>query len=709
MTSLSKLSIVLNQLLAIHISQKAKYAIKSALSLALVYLISFYQGWSNISTAAITVMIIAINGPVYESVTKGIYRVIGTIIGAIIGIALIAIFPQERAIYLIVLSIFATFILYLARAYRGDYTIFMLSVVTMMGMFQNGKVDNLLIMAIDKTLMTIFGIVIYSIVAIFIWPVRSKNNTVELAKSLLAMQKNLFLKGDASYEQKEELIKEIESQESLLQRSTTLASIENSGLTKAQRDTIFQTLKQVNIELILFAYTQSKESLERQRSCVKNIDIAYREIEELFDSIDSAIESSKTIKIPKKFKADFDIESLEALSHFERATLSSKIYIIQKLHEQLRIVANQFNSIISPYPTNFKLNKTTISSFNWFDIEDIKGSIVTFLVFWSATFFWIYFNPPGGFYIVSMSVVFSLITAFTPIKPSILIIIYTISFVIATLAYLFILPNIYHTWAIMLFIFAYSFIAFYLIDAQITIFFLMGLIIMNISNVMYYDFSIYLSMLMMFYIFLSILLFFYYIPFSTKPEVLFLSLKDRFCNLSFAIIKKSDSYITNRSSLFLKLKALYGEKHLSSLSKKMKLWGESIDLKYFDSIQKEKLDIFLKSCEEFAYMLLLMQSFQKSISNNRLIEGFCKRYQNCINIEAFDINNKEELEDILKKLENDLEEFFTNMKDEVMANREEVIDFYLFFEIRKNLLTLFLRIRTSLSREDFQTLQKYRF
>ncbi|RLA72528.1 MAG: hypothetical protein DRG30_07270, partial [Epsilonproteobacteria bacterium] len=114
------------------LSDKVKFSIKVSISIALAYLIPLSQGWTQPQTAVITIIIIASASSVVESITKGMNRVIGTIIGAIIGMILISIFPQDRELYLLLLSLFVITTLYLARSFKGDMTIFLISAVTMM-------------------------------------------------------------------------------------------------------------------------------------------------------------------------------------------------------------------------------------------------------------------------------------------------------------------------------------------------------------------------------------------------------------------------------------------------------------------------------------------------------------------------------------------------------------------------------------------------
>ena len=66
------------------VTDKAKFAIKTSLSLTLAYMLPMAFGWPQPQTAATTVMLIAATGMVSESLQKGVLRILGTVIGAII-------------------------------------------------------------------------------------------------------------------------------------------------------------------------------------------------------------------------------------------------------------------------------------------------------------------------------------------------------------------------------------------------------------------------------------------------------------------------------------------------------------------------------------------------------------------------------------------------------------------------------------------------
>ena len=412
-------------------SDKLKFAIKVSLSLTLAYMIPMAMGWAQPNTAAITVMLIASVGGVSESVSKGIIRVIGTVIGATLGIALISLFPQDRLLYLLSLSFIISLITYLYYAYQGDSTVFMLSGMVMMMIYLSGP-ENAFIYGIDRTFMTIFGIVVYTFVGIFLWPFEAPLKTL-----------NDEPKGDR---------------------------------------------------------------------------------------------------------------------------------------------------------------------FVWLDPEYLKATLQLFCVFWFSVAFWIYLNPPGGFLVVILASMLGLLTTFSPLKPTVLIVLFSIGFIFATLAYVFVLPNLVYAWELAIFLFIYTFIAFYLISPKLTIFFLLGLFILGIENNMSYNFDVFLTTLLIFYIFLVILTFFYNFPFSAKPEYLFTVLKDRFFKHSNAVAELREEESLNR---FTQMKLDYHQRRLLLNVKKLKLWGSKIDTDYYKQVSKEQIEEFVSECENYLLKALFALKVEK--------------------------------------------------------------------------------------------------
>jgi len=688
--------------------------------MALAYLIPFSQGWAQAQTAAITVMLIAVAGPVGESITKGLRRVIGTIIGAIIGMTLIGIFPQDRELYLLFLSLFVTFFLYLTRAYKGDMTVFMLTAVTMMMVFKSGEVDDVFLYGIDRTFMTVFGITVYTLIGIFLWPVKTKDNTLDITAELIAVQSDIYTHKDAQEDKRKALYQKLREQEKLLEDSVLSAGSEDISLSIAQRNSMMQNSKNINELLMLLSYYDKEHFADDYTLYVDNFGTVHNEIKDLFSALKLSIENDQEIEIPSVWKADYHFNEIKTLSHIDRAALTATILDIEKLHTELRALAEKLNAIISPYPTHFELSKlASPSSFNWFDAEDMKGALISFIIFWVTTLFWITVNPPAGFLIVTLATALSVLTTFSPLKPSILIIIFTFSFIFATAMYILVLPNIHFGWELGLFIFIYSFIGFYFINPKISIFFLLGMAVLGLNNPMYYDFNLFLLILFVFYLFLFVLLFFYYIPFSTKPEDLFLTMKSRFFNLSSNLMQRGTNLSRHQSTFLGALRAKYSQDHLMQTVKKMQLWASKVDTGYFDTMDQKKLLAFTKECETFAYQLKMMYRRDIHMFDNPLIKAFLKtqkelsladllsQYAEGKSVNEIDDIWKDEKQ-IVSHIENNLKKFLSDATP-AQYSQKEIIDFYENISLRRNVWLSLFSCQKMMEELDFNVLQRSRF
>ena len=712
---------VISAWLSFTLSDKLKFSIKASISVMLAYLIPISQGWTQPQTAAITVFLIATAGPVGESITKGMHRVIGTVAGATIGMTLIGIFPQDRALYLLFLSIFVTITLYLVRAFKGDMTIFLITTVTMMMVFQNGEVDTVFTYGIDRTYMTIIGIAIYTFVGIFLWPVKVKDNTVEHASSLLDIQSELYQKRDAEKEDRKTLHQKLIAQEQLLQTTASNNdALGEMGLTLKQWNSIIQNSKSINEVLTLLSLHDKEHFSHKYTTYVENYNEADKEIVKLFESLSLAWSENKKISIPKEWEPQYKFKKIKELNHIDRAAFSATILDIKKLHQTLRKLAEKLNAILSPHSTKFAVdNVQNPSLFLWFDIEDMKGTLISFLIFWFATFVWIFVNPPAGFMIVILATALSVLTTFSPLKPSILIFVFSIAFAFATLMYVLVLPHLHYGWELGLFIFIYAFIGFYLINPKISLFFLIGMATLMIDNTMYYNFNLFLMILFIFYFFLFILLLFYYIPFSTKPEFLFLNMKKRFFKLSQKLLQRSNNLTYHKETFSGGLAAKYSEMHLMSTVNKMQLWASQIDTKYFDTVDQKLLLRFSKECETFAYLLQMMYHRDIQMKDNALIKAFREKYKGMNLTDLLgeyasgkDVKDVADIwrdeKQVVLMIEERLKDFLDTIKFSD-HDENEILEFYENISLRRNVWLSLFNCQEMMKEIDFKALEMNRF
>ena len=690
--------------------------------MALAYLIPFSQGWSHATSAVTTVMLIAAMGSVGDSVMKGVSRVIGTVIGASLGLTLIALFPQDRVAYLLFASVIVTVLLYFARAYKGDTTVFLLSAMTLLMMFDKGEVENVFIYGIDKTYMTIFGIMIYTLVGIFLWPVNLRDTSAQNAAALSDIQAKLYLERDGENAERKALQKEMIAQEQLMGTSIIASDSASNEMnfSKTQWYDIVHSYKKIDQLLMLLSHYDKASYSDELPRYIPNYPTLDREVSALLKALPLAWKEQKEIDIPETFKIKYEVSQIKELSQLDRAELSSTMTDMVKLHRQLCKLAEKLNSLISPLPTFFALEDIPApAKYLWFDMEHLKGSLVTFMIFWTATLLWIFVNPPGGFMIVTLATVLSLLTTFSPLKPSLLIIIFSFAFVFATAMYIFVLPHLHYGWELGLFVFSYAFIGFYLINQKISVFFLLGIATLGLNNTMNYDFSVFLITLFTFYAFLFSLLFFYYIPFSTKPEHLFLMMKKRFFRLAQMLMQRTSNPEHKKGSFIGAIAAKYSKIHLMGTVKKMQLWASKIDDKYFDTIDKNLLLGFTKECETFVYLLEMTVKQNDKGRENPLIRAFQKKYSEstladligeyAAGKEVKDIEPVwKDKELIITQIEDGLKGFISNIKPGEYSEKE-IIEFYENISLRRNVWLSFFNCQNIMEKLDFKVLEKNRF
>ncbi len=708
-------------------SDKQKFAIKVSLSIVLAYLLPFSQGWKLLPSvydlqyayiAAITVMIIASAGPVSESFYKGAMRLAGVLIGAVIGLVLIALFPQDRMSYLVILSITVTIVLYMLRAFKGDHSVFMLIALNMMLVFQDGEVDDVFLYGVERAYMTAFGVVVYSAVSVFLWPVNLEDDSEEKAGALSSQQLKLFLHLDTKKEERVALQLQLLKNEQLL--GAAAKDVRMDSMNMKQWHSIVYNYKNINEFLALLSKHNTDKYANNFSLYVENYLQFKDEIALLMQDISKAWETKQEIIRPERIEPEYNIEMIKTLTHLEYASLLTTIQDMKKLHNELRRLAKKLNSINSPIPTSFEPEEIPRNTyFLWGDIEHLKASLVTFIIFWAGTLFWITMNPPGGFLVVAAATAFSVLTTFSPLKPSMLITVFTFSFILSTLMYIFVLPNLHYAWELGLFLFIYTFISFYFINIKMSMFFALGMSLMAIQNDMYYNFSYFLLVLLVMYLFLFALQFFYYIPFSTKPEHLFLTMKSRFFRFSHILLERGRTHDKGNSSLLLKVRAKYCDIHLMSIVKKMQLWASKIDLNYFDTIDKAKLMDFTQECEKFTYMLRLLYHRDLVMKGNPLIEKLIERYElpslsDLLNEYALGKEVKDvapfwkDEKKTVEKVEESLAQLLYDIDFEDYS--EEIIsEFYENISLRRNVWLAFFSCQNMMAELDFKVLKRSRF
>ena len=236
---------------------------------------------------------------------------------------------------------------------------------------------------------------------------------------------------------------------------------------------------------------------------------------------------------------------------------------------------------------------------------------------------------------------------------------------------------------------------------------------------MNYNFNLFLMILFVFYFFLFILLLFYYIPFSTKPEHLFLTMKKRFFNLSKKLLLRSNNLTYHKKTFSGGLAAKYSEMHLMSTVKKMQLWASQIDTEYFDTVDQKLLLGFSKECETFAYLLQMMYHRDIQMKDNALIKAFREKHKGMDLTDLLgeyasgkDVKDVADIwrdeKQLVSMIEGRLKDFLDTIEFSD-HNENEILEFYENISLRRNVWLSLFSCQKIMEELDFKILERSRF
>ena len=420
------------------------------------------------------------------------------------------------------------------------------------------------------------------------------------------------------------------------------------NLNKSTWQNISYEYKNLNTTLQHLAlHVKEKRSLEYSLY-IKEYDSLTKEIDSLFKSVENAWKTSEKIELVEPLHVEYE-ELYKELTNLEKASLSNWIQNLQDLHNTLRELSDTLNYLNSYKESIKKKTPPSSAQFVFLDREYLKGFVQSFLIYTFSVIIWIYFNPPGGFVFVTLATLLSVLTSFSPLKPSLLAIVFTVGFIFAIIMYIGVLPYVIYPWEAAIFIFMYAFIAFYWINPKLSIFFLLGHATLGLSNTMSFNFDIFLMILLMFYMFLAVLMLFYYILFSTKPEHLFITMKRRYFKHLEALLARP------------KFTHNYHKHHLQSSVGKLQLWGSKIDSSYFSKNSAENIKVFTQECALLANKVIYL----REVKENELIKNFHEEHSlhqmeklaNSLQKEHLHTKEIETIHELENRVEELLEEF----------------------------------------------------
>ncbi len=685
-------------------SAKLKNAIKIALAFALVYVIALKVNWLSPSWAGWSVVAIAASSA-GQSIQKGLLRILGTLLGCVVGIAIISISPQNRWGFMLLASAWlfvSSYMMYSDKKHSYFWFVagYVCLVITAAGPSPVGG----FYLAIYRTMDTAMGIVVYTLIAVFIWPQSSAGAIKNAITSLLNTQSELLTKavGMLSGELKRNRLP-ILRQQVVLQMDELGQAMQAEGSESYEVQEIKPLWNQVGSlsgKMVkstdrLFAGIKDLNEADVRRF-LPGLEEFIKEINTRLRETSSLLHGNTPAFSPQSLRITLNREIISSVSLLDKAALAIILNELNKIDadsKALLFVAKDIAGFQNEDQMNAPeaIKDEDKSGFKWHvpDIENLKGAFYVALVVMIGFIIWFFVNPPGHSTFYIMAGTFALLFGSSQhVRVIKLVFPFLIAMFCTSVIYIFILPKLTNVVELGILLFACMFVTQFVLSGAATLVFTVIILqTIVVTNPQQFNFSDLANGYVFVVLLLAYLFAMSYIINSPRPEKALLKQVSRFFKSAEYLISNHSGESKKSSSFISNFKTAFHLSEIRNLPAKIGKWGKSINPKLFPNTDDKRIEEMVASLQVLLLRIEVLMEANARNSENELkavlrenlldwklgLENTFASWDD-LRVENAQPNVSEETMKRLDKLEDKLDDIVAKYKDKV--NEEEGIQFY---------------------------------
>ncbi len=598
-------------------SRRAKEAIKTGLAMVISFGIALAMDWEKPYWSGFAVAMISL-ATVGQSLNKGAMRMLGTLVAAVVALGFLALFPQQRWLMMIALSVHLAVCTYMIAGTSRVYFWFVCAFVCVVIIVGSGDTsESAFMIAIERAQETGLGILVYSLISAFLWPQSSRSDLEGAGRELIAVQHRLFRayydlvrgRGDAAATQAERL------------QEVRLAGQLAQALAAAETDSY--TVWEVRHHWRLFRddTTALGEALEQWRESfpeVRELDVATllptvnvfcEELDKRFAAIAAIQAGEAPGHEPRDVPLEPDPGALAGLSHFQLAAVTATRTQLLRLETLTRELFQLTRAIASSEAVTRAPRPAQETAGLAIDPDRVIAVVRVLAVLWAAFLIWVYVDPPGHANFAKQAVIYALLFVMIPqISPTKTFMPFLLATVFTGMIYVFVMPHLSGYTELGLLIFAVTAGIYYYFSEPRQALAKMAAIVtfvslISVQNEQTYSFASFANSgaMLMLTIVLNIVM--AYIPFSPRPEKVFLRLFNRFFRQVDFLLGRIAIDWEKTAGASGRLRAALYKNDLLSLSQKLTTFGQQIDSRSFPDNPPEKVQALLDSLSALAFRM----------------------------------------------------------------------------------------------------------
>ncbi|OEU67476.1 MAG: hypothetical protein BA867_06910 [Desulfobacterales bacterium S5133MH16] len=659
---------IIEKIISFQLSLKAKYAIKVGLAFSITYLFILKFGWINAYWGPFVVGQIALF-PGAQSLHNGALRLGSLIPSAIVATIIFAVAPQSRWLFIFMTSVMMMAATYMMiRDPKRAYFWNLVGFGTLVYLTASNTTSALIFTNMaDRTLGSALGIVVYTVIVVFLWPQTNLASLKGLSTKLTSVQAQIFsLIGSEDRKSFKQALK---------QEIQLVTGLNHAFFAKGSESYEVQEAAGYWKEFMLLSgqLGESLSRLDTSFSGLSNLNIdkiipeldAYKgDINRRFELAADIIQNGSRELKNERLTLNIDKEYLESLSPFEQLAFASSKKEFENIAELSRKIVKCANNIMdesvrkkegSPQ----KIQKSIYDRLTP-DLDMLRSlffvGTFTFIVYC----IWVYFNPPGHMFWLYIPPTVAMGVAATPQMKTTMMVIPAL-FLLTTFLLLFniVTPMLSGVVELGGFLFICMFMIFYFLEGVPRV---VGVIAICskflLFNEQIYSFTSGANMALT-SIFTYICVYIYsYIVYSPRPQRAFLKQSRRYFKsaqfLTAVMASETENY--EKRTILMQFKIAFHRYELKTLPPKIKAWSAAINHKDFPDNSPDVIDDLLINIHA------LSNSFDEWFESNDL-------HQRTVILNE----TKAELTTWCKGIESVFQGYYTDLNSSLSKQMEETL------------------------------------
>jgi len=597
---------------------KFKEAVKIALAMTMAYYVALRFSLMSPTWAAISIAFICLP-TAGQSLDKGVLRMGGTLLAFVAGLFYLGLFPQDRWLFLISFTPYLAFVTYKMTGKDGQYFWFVAGFVAMMITTAGpGSSEHAFEFAAYRTLETLVGILIWTLVSVFIWPRSNLGTLMNVSHELLTTQRE-FLRG---YRDRmtghgtDEALRSVRSREGKLvgQLGQTIAAAASESYEVHEVRGLWERLHGLSLSMMAVLDRLQLEFTDLQRidweKVLPDLGTFLYELDSRFERAQSMLGGNPPARPCRVSPLSLDEAGLRALDHFQRAAVDvtrNDLVSLEALTREMVECVRDLKGYETEEPSPVVVTSTRTITGPWglppLDSDRVRAAFMVVASMWVATLIWIYFNPPGHVSWYQFVPNVALVAVQTPqmkfkiLKP------FAFAYVVGLVVYIFIMPVLSVFWQLGLLIFTFTFAAAYFFPGVGRVALYLAMFnMLGIQNEQTYNFAAMANAYVFTMLGLALVVALTYITRSPRPEKAFLSMVSRFFRSCEFLVSRVAEWEEPVSFLERRRRAFYRQE-LQSLPNKLGVWGKQIDQKRFPDNTPAQVDGVVTTLQVLAYRI----------------------------------------------------------------------------------------------------------